>query len=171
MPRDNRKNYILLILGGIIIIALFLVWWLWPVESSQNEQRQFQTIQLGENTFEVVLSTTPAQLQQGLSDRKNIGADGMLFVLPVKSRPAFWMLRMHFNLDFVWIAEGQVVDVHHNVSAPPSGVAQQDIAQVQPRADSEYVLEVPAGFIDRFGITMGTPFGFVGEPVDKPWNE
>ncbi len=171
----NNNHRILIVLGLSILLAL-VVWWFRgdmfrKTARNSYSTRQFQTLQLGDQTLEVVLSTTPDQLQQGLSDRATLGAEGMLFRLPTKSIPTFWMYRMLFDLDFIWIADGQVVDMQEKIPAPVPGSSPQEIVQVKPKIESEYVLEVPAGFIDQFGITMGTLFQLTGEPVDKPWRE
>lgn len=163
-------------LFGVVILSGLLIFWWFEVfpDGNRSEEistapqtRTFQTAQLGEQQLEVVLSETAREHQQGLSRQPSIGSDGMLFVFSQPQQPVFWMNEMRFALDFIWIANGRVVDLHENVPYPEPH--DSEIRTVQPSVPVDFVLEVPAGFIQRFGITMGTPFALTGKPVDKTW--
>lgn len=155
----------LLVLAG----ALGTRWW---VHQSSGEQRVFQEVQIGDSTVELVVSSTAAQLQQGLSDRVGIGADGMLFVFEKPMQTMFWMYHMQFPLDFVWIArQGDtmtVVDLHQNV--PTHDEAQADgITRVAPNAPVVAIIEFPAGWIEQHSIEVGDTVVFTDRQRTAMW--
>jgi len=101
----------------------------------------------------VEVARTEAEKVRGLSGRDRLAPDrGMLFVYEAPVRPLIWMRGMRFPLDILWIRDGRVVDLVRGAKAPAPGEAPQEFA---PREDAQYVLEVPAGFVERQGIAVG----------------
>jgi len=101
----------------------------------------------------VEVARTEAEKTRGLSGRDRLAPDrGMLFVYEAPVRPLIWMRGMRFPLDILWIRDGRVVDLVRGAKAPTPGEAPQEFA---PREDAQYVLEVPAGFVERQGIAVG----------------
>lgn len=110
-------------------------------------------IQIGLQVISVEVAETAEQKSQGLSDRPTLASGhGMWFPYPTPGRTSFWMRRMHFPLDFVWVRDGAIVDLAENVS-PAGGRA----SRVRPRTPAEGVLEVPAGTVARWGWKVGDP--------------
>jgi hypothetical protein len=104
-------------------------------------------------TVKVEVAQTEAEKVQGLSDRDRLAPDrGMLFVYEAPLRPVIWMRGMRFPLDILWIRDGRVVDLVRKAKVPTPG---EDPQRFVPREDAQYVLEVPAGFAERHGITVG----------------
>jgi len=104
-------------------------------------------------TVTVEVARTEAEKVRGLSGRDRLAPDrGMLFVYEAPVRPLIWMRGMRFPLDILWIRDGRVVDLVRGAKAPTPGEAPQEFA---PREDAQYVLEVPAGFVERQGIAVG----------------
>lgn len=128
----------------------------WQAGTLGSLQRNQTRIRVGEQNLTVEVADTPAQIEQGLSDRSEIGSDGMLFVLPRRSQNSFWMLRMQFALDILWLDGGRIVQIDADVPPPSEtdGVPQV-VPVVQP---VEAVLEVPSGTAARYGWTVGTPW-------------
>lgn len=101
----------------------------------------------------VEVARTEAEKVRGLSGRDRLAPDrGMLFVYEAPARPRIWMRGMRFPLDILWIRDGRIVDLVRGAKAPAPGEAPQEFA---PREDAQYVLEVPAGFVERQGIAVG----------------
>lgn len=119
----------------------------WPDQSRQ-------TLLVGEQVMHVEAVTQPQSSQQGLSGRESIGSDGMLFVLPARHVAGFWMKDMKFDLDFVWIDGGRVVDLTLAVPPPLPNTPLTDLPRYSPRQPVELVLELPAGDVERLGITI-----------------
>jgi hypothetical protein len=101
------------------------------------------------------VARTEAEKVRGLSGRESLGPGaGMLFVYEVPARPLIWMRGMRFPLDILWIRDGRVVDLVRGAKPPAPGEAPQEFA---PREAVQYVLEVPAGFAERYRIVLNDP--------------
>jgi len=139
----------------LVGLGLFLAVLILLIGVNNWQLRQFRWVKLGDNRYLVVIARSPQARTQGLSDRTDIGAQGMLFIQPQTARHIFWMNRMKMPLDFIWLKDDQVVDLHQNVPTP---VELGEIARVQPGEPASYVLEVPSGFIEREQVEIGTRF-------------
>lgn len=152
----KKKFILLLILLITLSISLgFLLYKLTTKKIVNSEQNNPQLPQLtiGSCTFNVDLATTEAQKMQGLSGREKMAKDsGMLFVYDSPQAFMFWMKDMKFPLDFVWIKDDTVVDLHENVPYP---LDQSNIARVYPKEPINKVLEINAGKIKECGIKTG----------------
>jgi uncharacterized membrane protein (UPF0127 family) len=107
------------------------------------------------------LARTDAERTKGLGGHAPLeDGDGMLFVFDLPARHAFWMKGMTFPLDIMWIEEGVVVHLEHDL--PPSGPQETDANRpiYSPFAPARYVLEVNAGFAAGHGIVPGTAVAF-----------
>ena len=74
----------------------------------------------------------------------------MLFPFDAAERRTFWMKGMLIPLDILWIREGKIVAIDANVAPPRSREAPAVVSQV-----ADTVLEVPAGFAQEMGISVG----------------
>lgn len=111
-------------------------------------------LQINDLVVAVEISDTPAKVRQGLSGRASLPPlSGMLFVFPKIASQSFWMKDMKFPLDFVWIREGKVVELTQNVPPPSQTFGLPRV--INPKETVNQVLEVPAGFIQEHGITVG----------------
>lgn len=116
----------------------------------------FSEITIGTHQLQVEVVRTPAEITQGLSDRAAIGSDGMLFVMPSRARHSFWMPRMQFDIDIVWIdcaGRCEIRDITANVPKPlPS---QTTLPTYQPKTPVSHVLELPAGMAEGYALKPG----------------
>lgn len=140
---------ILLIIGFALGIDLFFG----PIPPKRLPLNQ-AWIQIGKTRLTVEMVTGAQAISRGLSDRDVLGSDGMLFVLPERTVPTFWMKGMRFDLDFVWIDGTHVVDVTENVSAQ-HGVPEYQLKVYSPKAVVTHVLEMNAGEISKRQIHVG----------------
>lgn len=100
------------------------------------------------------LAQTDAEVQQGLSDRLSMNADeGMLFYMSDVDIHAFWMHRMHFPLDMIWLRDGFVVEIAPN-RLPPSETGGIPMTYT-PKAEADMVLELTTGGVERYGLKIG----------------
>ena len=100
------------------------------------------------------IARTRAEQAQGLSDRASLDWHrGMLFVYDEPHFPSFWMRRMHFDIDIVWIREGRIVHISAFVPYPREDPLKP--ATVRPAELSDTVLEVPAGYAQAHGWRRG----------------
>lgn len=169
----------LLFLGGLFAFAVFgyvayaLYSWtqnpLWSfglgpssIRPSAVETRPIRELSLGNTVIQAELVSSPADIKQGLSDRKSMAQDeGMLFELGRRDIHSFWMNRMHFNLDLIWIDGDTVVEIAENLPAPKFG---EYPFTHTPAVDSERVLEVNAGVVKEAGLKVGDKIGGLTNP-------
>lgn len=109
-------------------------------------------IKIAGQEIKVELAQTPRAWAKGLSGRQNLDEKaGMFFVYPEPSRRGFWMKEMNFPIDIIWIEQGEVVDIAPNV--PPDNSPRP--ALYYPRLPARAVLEVRAGFSEKYGLKIG----------------
>ena len=111
-------------------------------------------IRIAGQTLKVDLAQTPLAWKKGLSGRKNLKEGrGMLFVFSETKRHAIWMKDMNFPIDIIWIKAGQVVDIMPE--APPAVPGDKNPPVYLPREDAGGVLEVRAGFSQKYSLKIG----------------
>jgi len=110
-------------------------------------------MRVGSAQVRVEIADTAEKQQQGLSDRATLPENqGMYFPMVSTARHTFWMNRMHFPLDIIWIREEKIVDISENVPYPLEG--ETPIA-VSPKEPADAVLEVNADFTEKYNIKIG----------------
>ena len=141
------RNNILKLVGVITLVVLLVGYFFWKNNFSENGQ--FNQIVIRRHVFKAEVITTQEKKEKGLGGRKSICGDcGMLFVFDKAGKYAFWMKDMQFALDILWIKDGKINFIEKNVQ--PSFPA-----TMTPSENSNQVLELNAGTIDRLGITIG----------------
>jgi uncharacterized membrane protein (UPF0127 family) len=102
-------------------------------------------------TVQVEVAERPEDRQRGLMFRKHLDADvGMLFIFDQSQQLTFWMHNTLVPLDMVFItADWSVLGVVENAT-PLTDSARQVAGQ------SQYVVEVNAGFARSHGLAAGT---------------
>ncbi len=123
--------------------------------SIYSKNPNLHRMEIGEQVLYIEVADTPAKQQQGLSDRDELGADGMLFSFPVPAQTSFWMVDMKFDLDFIWIKDGKVFEITPNVPHPSVGVPTNDLPTYRASSPVDAMLEVNAGFAQAKGIQVG----------------
>lgn len=113
-----------------------------------------------QGTIEAEVADTPASREQGLSGRTELKEGrGMLFVFDYSGTYAFWMKDMKFAIDMVWINQDKVV-VHIERNATPESYFDFNPPKTFVNIpEAKYVLEIPAGASDKYGIYLGTKVG------------
>lgn len=137
---------------GIIILVIFIL----GIGYLKMREYLLPTamIKIAGQTLKVELAQTPLAWKKGLSGRKNLKEGrGMLFVFSETKRHAIWMKDMNFPIDIIWIKAGQVVDMAQNV--PPAAPGDKNPPVYLPREDAGGVLEVSAGFAERYNLKIG----------------
>ena len=114
------------------------------------------TIILDDKTLEVQIADTDSLRVRGLMFQNELPYnEGMLFVFDESNTRPMWMLNMQFNLDIIWFDENSnVVAIEKDV--PPCRTTIEVVACRENGVsgdNAKYVLEVTAGFVDKFNIT------------------
>lgn len=138
-----RYSSIFILLSLAVVLAYFIV-------KYQNQQTKLSQITINNKIINVEIADTDAKREKGLSFHKPLTDDeGMLFVFENSGFYGFWMKNMQFDLNFIWINNGRVVDITENVSHNN----QERIYQSKVMVDE--VLEVNAGFVKLNRIRIG----------------
>ena len=109
---------------------------------------------LGETALVVLVSDTDNKRKRGLGGKEKIDElEGMLFVFEEDKRHGIWMKDVKFPLDIIWLNHlSEVIHIEERIS--PDTFPKT----FHPNNPSRYVLEVNAGFVDKYNIKKGDLF-------------
>jgi uncharacterized membrane protein (UPF0127 family) len=179
----NKKR--LFLVGTILIIAAIIVTIVLTAHSKKqlgdlltvNDHSKI-AISLGKCDMTVEVVNSIESRQTGLSNRSEIGSDGMLFAYDTKFPWSFWMLDMQFPIDMIFFSDEQVVDIIPNIPPPEKGTPEENLDKYYARnfsyvegnednpnldestklkwnMDINFVLETNAGRASECEITNG----------------
>jgi len=97
-----------------------------------------------------------AQREKGLSDRKSLCSGcGMLFVFDQPAVYPFWMRRMNFDIDILWIAGERIIDITYDAKKPSKEEFETPKTIYQSKFPVDKVLEVNAGWVEKNRVKIG----------------
>lgn len=135
------------LVGLILTLVLILAFGIWRMAKAT-----LIPLEIRGQKFWVELAVTTEEQTRGLAGRKEIRRDGgMLFVFTQAHMATFWMKGMLVPLDFLWIKDKLIVDLHRNVPLPSGEI----LPTYTSKEDVDMMLELPAGTIDRLGVERG----------------
>jgi uncharacterized membrane protein (UPF0127 family) len=146
METTNSLKKVFYFLLVALTVFLFGYFSFQPTKiSSPREENSIQYVKIGGQTIKTELALTQEAQTLGLSGRKGIAeGTGMLFVFPKPGKNYFWMKEMKFPIDIVWLDENlKIIYIAQSVS-PESYPA-----TFGPEKESQYVLEISAGFAEK----------------------
>ena len=123
-------------------------------------------VMIGDAVFPAELAVTSPERTKGLSDRDGLEpGTGMLFIFEDREASSFWMRKMRFPLDFVWISEDcRVVDITSNVPFSKPDTPTSSLPSYRPSTAAAYNFEINAGEASEFGIRVDDAVRFTGIP-------
>lgn len=136
-----RKSLIYTIITLVIFIILSLFYARYLENRNTGQLTSYNKVlwEVGSRTITLEIANTPAERYLGLSGRKDICLDcGMIFSFPEKKEQSFVMRNMNFPLDIIYIADGEIVKIYHNLR--PEGDDPQNIYASKEPID--YVIEL-----------------------------
>jgi len=100
--------------------------------------------------IDIEIADDDEQRMTGLMFRDKMEENqGMLFIFPNESPQSFWMKNTMIPLDMIFInSKMEIVKIHKNTTP----YSEQTYSSIKP---SQYVVEVNAGYTDKFGIKEG----------------
>ncbi|MFQ5901895.1 MAG: DUF192 domain-containing protein [Thermodesulfobacteriota bacterium] len=108
---------------------------------------------------DVEIADTPKNRGRGLMFRKELGQEeGMFFIFDAEDIRVFWMKNTLIPLDMIFISRDFRI-VSFIKGARPC--KQTPCMNYRSKGPAMYVLEVNAGFIDKYGIDKGTSVEFL----------
>ena len=145
-PKSNHWPKMVITVCAVLIIGFI------TANVINRGQDRYRIVYISNNKVVAELAITSQQMTQGLSGREKLAdGHGMLFIYDGYYLPKFWMKNMKFPLDIIWIKDDLVAGVAKDL--PPEG--EQPQQTYEPLTFINYVLEVPAGYVDKFGIKIG----------------
>lgn len=102
-------------------------------------------------TIDIEIADTDQERARGLMFRRSMGYDrGMLFIFDEADTGGFWMKNTAMPLDIIFVGpDSQVVSIAERTTPFSEEL-------IRPAAPKQFVVEVRAGFVDRFGIDEQT---------------
>lgn len=152
--------------AGFIVLILVGVFVVMDWKQRQNFLREeWATLRLKNGVIvQLEIANTPEKRERGLSGRASLEEGrGMIFLFDRPGRHGFWMKEMKFALDFIWMNGERVVELTADV--PPPGEGESPV-RINPIAEVDRVIEVPAGFNARQGLKKGDRLSLDG-PFEK----
>lgn len=106
-------------------------------------------------SIDIEIADNDLERNQGLMYRKSMEeSQGMLFIMDREEMQSFWMLNTEIPLDMVFIDQDRrIVSIQKNV--PPKSL--ESVPSTYP---AKYVVEVIAGFCDKYHIKVGQKVEF-----------
>ncbi len=167
--KKNNKLFVAII--GIVILAFIVLVMsniLIPVQSktvqhtiSKKNDNELKFRKDGELTFQnknkefissidLEFAETAKERAQGLMYRTELAENqGMLFIFPSEEKQSFWMHNTVLSLDMIFVnSKLQIVTIHKNTKP-------YDDSSYPSTKPAQYVIEVNAGYTDKFGIKVG----------------
>ena len=113
------------------------------------------TVKLDGMVLEVQIADTEPRRVRGLMFQDQMPYDkAMLFVFDTPGQYSLWMLNMQFPLDMIWFDDqGRVVHIEENVPPCKTALETATCTGKSPDGFATYILEVTAGFVEKFNIT------------------
>lgn len=144
---ERFKNSLLLLIGLVLILGSLY----FSFREVFVVERSMATLMIGDNTFQVDIARTDEARTRGLSGRESLEeGSGMLFIFEEPGQYSFWMRDMRFAIDIVWIdQDSKIIGIEKYVS--PDTYPQI----FYPKIPIKYVLELPSGNSEKFGIDIG----------------
>jgi uncharacterized protein len=107
------------------------------------------------STIDVEVAATDASREQGMMYRDTMAENtGMLFLMGTEEMQSFWMKNTIISLDIIYVdSERRIVSIHKNCTP-------YSLDQIHSAAPALYVVEVIAGYTDKYKIKAGDRVSF-----------
>jgi uncharacterized protein len=154
-----RPKTTVFLLGGFALILIAVI-----VAFAVSNFKPTTRVSINASLYDVQLADTDAERTQGLSGVESLSPNGgLLMQFDTNHEWGIWMKDMLIPLDIIWLDETKnVVYIKENVS-PELGT---DVV-MQPKKPSRYVLELPAGSVQKAAIKVGQQANFTIEGENK----
>lgn len=163
---DSRQRLAWLMLLLLIPIAGGIIWMSIPKKPAMD-QEGFQFTKEGELSFvrpatgdtlatiDVEVADDELEIQRGLMWRREMEDNqGMLFLMEVAEPQSFWMLNTYLPLDIIFVDENRrILNIAENTRP-------ESLDPIRSTGDALYVVEVLAGFSERYGLQPGDEIVF-----------
>jgi len=100
--------------------------------------------QIDGKTYNLILAKTEQEQVTGLSGRASLDKNtGMLFIFATAEYQRFWMIKMRFPIDIIYIDNNKIVDIVPDAPVPTTNDPTK-LPIYTSKAPANYVLEINA---------------------------
>lgn len=143
------------------LLSIFLLIGLFSFLLFKNKPAKSTIVILAEKTLQVEIAQTEAEREHGLSDRQSLCENcGMLFIFDSPGFHGFWMKRMHFDIDMIWINGSKIVDITHSAKKPEVSEFDSPKTIYTSKVPADKILEVNTGWAEKNGLKIGDEINF-----------
>ena len=136
--------FILIMLAGL---AMFVVQKF--TSNGQNTPDGLMNLHIGDATVLAEVADSDQERYLGLGNRDSMDFNrAMIFIHDGPSQYSYSMRGMRFDLDFIFIRDGKIVDIARNVAYEYPGT-------IKGAAEYDRVLEVNSGWVRANGVKIG----------------
>lgn len=109
-------------------------------------------VQVGSGVYNLWLAQTDPDLIKGLSGVEKLTLNGgLLMDFGFDGYHGIWMKDMNFSLDLLWLDKNEKI-----VYIVKNAFPEEPVETVySPKSPARYVLELPAGSVDKAGVKTG----------------
>jgi uncharacterized membrane protein (UPF0127 family) len=138
-----------LIIIGIIVTVMF--------NPFAGLFKKTAKVEIGSHSFTAEEAKSDSEKEIGLSGRASMADNrGMIFLFDTPAYYSFWMKKMQFPLDILFIKDDKIVTIFKQVTPPTdTDVADNQLPVYTPQAQANKVLEINSGLVDKYGIKVG----------------
>ncbi|MBZ0178302.1 MAG: DUF192 domain-containing protein [Melioribacteraceae bacterium] len=170
--KESKKSISVYLIGGIVIVILAAVFFMMSgndnssspqtdYRRSNQESDLYKFKKEGELSFnssdgefltsiDIEIAETLQERALGLMNRDKMDEkQGMFFIFPFEEEQSFWMRNTLISLDMIFVnSNNTIVKIHKNTKT-------QSDQSYPSNAPAIYVVEVIAGFTDKYNIKEG----------------
>lgn len=148
-------------IGGLVLILIWLV-----VSYALTTFRPTTSVRMGSGVYNLWIADDDAKLKQGLSGVAKLPPDGgLLMKFSHDDTWGIWMKDMKIPIDIIWLDAGKKVVYIVKNAAPELSTTTTFI----PKDKARYVLELPAGSVERAAIRTGLTATFDETDTGRSW--
>lgn len=142
-----------------LILGLLLLVFALGFLKLKPERKKY--ISINDKKIEVIgVADTAALRAQGLSERKSLCSDcAMLFLFPEPGFYSFWMRKMYFDIDIIWVNGETIVDIAKSVLRPEPYELENPGETYTSREPADKVIEVNSGWCEANGVEIRDKIG------------
>lgn len=146
---SKRQNAtIRLIIVGLVLIMVALA----LSAVAPKLLQPASNLHLGDGIFKTELALNDSQRIKGLSGRTALAQDeAMLFAFPTPGKWKIQIASMKIPIDIVWLDKDKKVVYIVKDASPDTAIS--DV--FEPKSDAMYVVELPAGTVEKKSINIG----------------
>lgn len=142
-----RPSTTAILIGGVVVIILAAA-----IAFAVTHFQPRTSVRLGTGEFSVRLATDESSRTLGLSGVESLKPnEGLLMVFDSDDKWQIWMKDMKIALDIIWLDSSKKV-VYTVRNAGPELSTDKIFT---PSEKARYVLELPAGAVQQYGIKAG----------------